>query len=119
MARNRKTQSAAVRFGPALKAFILCLAIALSGIGYVWQKNQIFQLGQQKKQREVRLKKLQDLNKASRDQLDYLRSYRMLEARVKELNLGLVQPQPQQIWRLPALMPGPVKVADIQVRAEG
>ena len=47
MARNRKYQSAASRFGPALKAFLLCLLIGGSGIGYVWQKDQISQLGQQ------------------------------------------------------------------------
>jgi len=45
MARNRKSQSAAIRFGPALKAFLLCLLIGGSGIGYVWQKDQIGRLG--------------------------------------------------------------------------
>jgi hypothetical protein len=41
MAKNRKYQSAAVRFGPALKAFLLCAVIGGSGVGYVWQKSQI------------------------------------------------------------------------------
>jgi hypothetical protein len=41
MARNRKNQSAAMRFGPVLKALLLCLLIGGSGIGYVWQKDQI------------------------------------------------------------------------------
>ena len=45
MARNRKYQSAANRFGPALKAFLLCLLIGGPGVGYVWQKDQISQLG--------------------------------------------------------------------------
>ena len=45
MARNRKYQSAAIRFGPALKALLLCLLIGGSGVGYVWQKDQIIRLG--------------------------------------------------------------------------
>jgi hypothetical protein len=45
MAKNRKNQSAAIRFGPALKALGLCLLIGGAAVGYVWQKNQIDQLG--------------------------------------------------------------------------
>ena len=41
MARNRKNQSAVVRFGPAVKALLLCLFIGGSGVGYVWQQNQL------------------------------------------------------------------------------
>ena len=53
MAKNRKHQSAAIRFGPALKAFLLCVLIGGSAVGYVWQKSQIEQLGDQIKQRET------------------------------------------------------------------
>jgi hypothetical protein len=101
MARNRKYQSANIRFGPALKAFLLCLVIGGSGVGYVWQKSQIDELGRQIKQRELRLTSLQDQNKKFRDQLAMLRSPAQLDQRVRELNLGLGQPQPAQIWRLP------------------
>jgi hypothetical protein len=111
MAKNRKNQSAAIRFGPSLKAFLLCLLIGGSGVGYVWQKNQIYELGKQTKRREVRLAELQDQNEKLRMQLATLRSSTFLERRVKELNLGLVQPQPNQIWRLvepaPALVSAP------------
>jgi cell division protein FtsB len=100
MARNRKSQSAAIRFGPALKAFLLCLLIGGTGIGYVWQKDQITRLAQQIKKRETQLKKLTDDNENLRKQLATMRSPRFLEAKNKELNLGLVAPQPQQIWRL-------------------
>ncbi len=100
MARNRKSQSAAIRFGPALKAFLLCLLIGGSGIGYVWQKDQITRLAQQIKRREVQLKKLTDDNENLRKQLATMRSPRFLEGKNKELNLGLVAPQAQQIWRL-------------------
>jgi hypothetical protein len=46
MAKNRRNQSAAIRFGPAIKALLLCMFIAGSGIGYVWQKKQIMELRQ-------------------------------------------------------------------------
>jgi hypothetical protein len=100
MARNRKSQSAAIRFGPALKAFLLCLLIGGSGVGYVWQKEQIAQLGHQLKSREIRLNTLEEQNELQRKQLANMRSPRFLEMRIKELNLGLVPPQPSQILRL-------------------
>jgi len=100
MAKNRKNQSAAIRFGPALKALFLCLLIAGSAVGYVWQKSQIYQLGQQIRQREIRLKQLRDTNQKLRDQLAMLRSPTMLDQRARELNLGLSPAQPSQIWRL-------------------
>jgi len=109
MARNRKHQSAAIRFGPALKAFLLCLIIGGSGVGYVWQKTQIYDLGQQIRRRETRLAELQESNKKLRDQLAMLRSPANLERRAgpRELNLGLSRPLEAQIWRLtePAQVP--------------
>ena len=100
MARNRKYQSAATRFGPALKAFLLCLLVGGSGVGYVWQKDQISQLGQQIKKRELRLVELSNQNEKLRKQLAERRSPRFLERRIQELGLGLVPPQPAQVWRL-------------------
>lgn len=100
MARNRKNQSVAVRFGAALKVFLLCFFIGGSAVGYVWQKNQIYALGQQIKLGEKKLEELRRQTKFASDQLAYLRSPRALDARVKELNLGLVPPQPEQILRL-------------------
>jgi hypothetical protein len=100
MARNRRYQSAAIRFGPALKAFLLCLVIGGSGVGYVWQKDQISQLGQQIKKREVRLQVLLDQSDKLRRQLGTMRSPPYLERRIQELGLGLVRPQPAQVWQL-------------------
>jgi len=100
MARNRKYKSAAIRFGPALKAFLLCLLIGGAGVGYVWQKDQIFQLGRQIKKRELQLTQLVDQNEKLRKQLATMRSPRFLEWRIQELGLGLVPPQPAQVWRL-------------------
>ena len=101
MARNRKHESAAIRFGPTLKALLLCLLIGGAGVGYVWQKDQIYLLGRQIKQREVHLRELADQNEKLRKQLGTMRSPALLETRIKELNLGLLQPDPAQIWRLP------------------
>jgi uncharacterized protein involved in exopolysaccharide biosynthesis len=100
MAKNRKNQSAAIRFGPALKALFLCLLIAGSAVGYVWQKSQIYQLGQQIRQREIRLARLQNDDRKLSDQLSILRSPTMLDRRVRELNLGLSPAQPMQVLRL-------------------
>jgi hypothetical protein len=100
VARNRKYQSAAIRFGPALKAFLLCLLIGGAGIGYVWQKNQIYQLGQQIRRRELRLTELQDQNEKLRKQLAMMRSPQNLELCIQKLNLGLTAPQPSQILSL-------------------
>ena len=100
MAKNRKNQSAAIRFGPALKALFLCLLFAGSAVGYVWQKSQIYQLGQQIRQREMRLARLQNDDQKLGDQLSILRSPTMLDRRARELNLGLSPAQPMQVLRL-------------------
>lgn len=101
MARNRKYRSAAIRFGPALKAFLLCLLIGGAGVGYVWQKDQIARLGQQKKQREQRLLTLQEYNEKQRKRLGEMRSPAYLALRIRDLNLSLGPPNPGQVWRLP------------------
>jgi hypothetical protein len=100
MARNRRTQSAAIRFGPAIKAFLLCLVIGGSGVGYVWQKSQIEELGRQIRKNEMEVRGLQVQNEKLRKQLAMMYSPRYLEAKVKELNLGLVQADPSQKWLL-------------------
>jgi len=100
MARNRKYRSAAIRFGPALKAFLLCLVIGGSGVGYVWQKNQIYELGKQIKLREQRLGVLEQDGERFKRQLATMRTVQSLEDSIKKLNLGLGQPQVVQVWHL-------------------
>jgi cell division protein FtsB len=109
MARNRKHQPATIRFGPAVKAFVLCALIGGSGVGYVWQKSQIVELDRQIKKREVRLRDLEQQNEKMKKQLATLRSPQYLDTRVRELNLGLTTPQPSQVLRLPEPVtePGP------------
>ena len=112
MAKNRKNQSAAIRFGPALKALGLCLLIGGAAVGYVWQKNQIDQLGRQIKQRETRLAELRDQNKKLRDQMAMLQSPARLQQKMLELNLGLVPPSPRDVWRLAEPVVRPVGELD-------
>lgn len=100
MAKNRKNQAAAIRFGPALKASFLCLLIGGSAVGYVWQKNEIYRLGQQIRQRETKLTQLQSDNKRLSDQISILHSPVMLDRRTKELQLGLAPATPLQVVRL-------------------
>jgi hypothetical protein len=100
MARNRKYRTVANRFGPAIKAFLLCSLLCGSGVGYVWQKDQIGKLDRQLKERETRLKRLEDENDKRRQELARLRSPAALEAQIKKWNLGLGPPQLSQILRL-------------------
>ena len=106
MAKNRRNQSAAIRFAPALKALFLCLMLAGLAVGYVWQKSQIFQLGLQINSCERRLAQLRDENRKLSDQLAVLNSPVLLDQRVRALNLGLVPAQPTQIYRLIEPPPG-------------
>ena len=100
MSRNRKAQSAAIRFKPVVKAVLLCLLIGGSGVGYVWQKDQLDGLGKQIKSREVHLKHMVDHNERLQRQLADMRGYKYLEMKIQELKLGLVPPQPGQVWYL-------------------
>jgi hypothetical protein len=100
MAANRKKQTGAVRFGPALKALLICLLIGGAGIGYVWEKNQIYSLGRQIKEAENKLSDLRRQNKIRADQVAFLMSPALLEAKVKEMKLGLVPPAPEMVITL-------------------
>ena len=106
MAKNRKNESAAIRFGPALKAFGLIALIGGASVGYVWQKGQIDQLGRQIKEREVRLAELRNQNKKLRDTLAMMRSPAMLEQK-----LGMVMPQAKDVWSVPEPVARPSSTA--------
>ena len=99
MAKNRKNQAAAIRFGPVIKVLLLCALFCGSAVGYVWQKNQIYQLGKQISEANSHLKQLTVNNKKLSDQLAYLRSVVTLDQRAR--SLGLAPAQPMQVVRLP------------------
>jgi hypothetical protein len=106
MAANRKNQSAAHRFGPAVKVILLCLLAGGSALGFVWQKDQINRLGNEWKAREELRARLINQNELKRRQLAQMRSPEFLEWKIRELNLGLVPPQPSQVLRLHEPVPG-------------
>src|SRR2546430_1288727 len=101
MARNREYQTTGTRFGPAVKPFLLCLLIGGSGVGYVWQKSQIVELGKQKLKGEQRLAELLKQHEKMNTQLSTMRLPWALEKSIADLKLGLGRPQPSQIWLLP------------------
>jgi cell division protein FtsB len=101
MARNRKNQPAELLIGPVINAVVICSFIVICCVGYVWQKKQINDLSRQVRGQENQLKAKWDQNDKLRKQLATLMSPPALEARAKELRLGLVQPDPASIWRLP------------------
>jgi hypothetical protein len=101
MSRQRKNQSTAIRFRPALQAALICAFIVACCVGYVWEKQQINVLAEQYGKREARLRDLRNQNDKLRRQLAMLLSPAQLDQRVKDLKLGLGPPQPTQIWWLP------------------
>jgi hypothetical protein len=111
MAKNRKYQSAGVRFGPALKALLLCGIIGGAGVGYVWQKSQIGQLGDQRKEREQYLNKLKGQNADLRRQFETICTPANLGQRVRDLKLGMAPAQQSQVWSLAEPTGSPVTPA--------
>ena len=107
MAKNRKSQSAAIRFGPVVKALLLCLFIVGSGVGYLWQKSQIRLLARMTKEREVRLADLKGQNEKLKRYLAELRSPARLERRAADLNLGLAPPNAADKVQVPEPAPEP------------
>jgi hypothetical protein len=122
VANNRKNQSGAVRFVPALKAVLLCSMIGGSCVGYVLQKNKIYELGQQIGARQQKLERLKKENQILADRLAGMQLPQRLAERVKELRLGLVPPQRSQIiWiaepvSSPATNTSPVQLVQLNTK---
>ena len=96
MGRNRKNGSA-TWLVPGVKAALICLLLGGSAIGYVYQKNQLIELGRQIQKKQQHLKGLSDGNARLHAQLQTLQSPKFLGERARELKLGLVQPAQSQI----------------------
>jgi hypothetical protein len=106
MARNRKHQSAAVRFAPAIKVLLLCSFLVAAGVGYVWQKNQLVDLGRHRAVLEGRLRLLREQSQQVEHKVMGLQSPAFLESKVKEFKLGLGRVEPDKVIKL--LEPSPV-----------
>jgi cell division protein FtsB len=103
MRRNRKREP--LQFGTVAKSLITCASIAAIGVGYVWQKNQIYRLGDEIKKREATLLAAEKRNTMLAAQLAQFKSPAYLESRCQQYNLGLTAPRETQMVRL--LEPGP------------
>lgn len=117
MRNHRRNQSGAVRFVPALKAVLFCTLIGGFVVGYVMQKNKIFELGQQIGAKQAKLEKIRKDNQDLASNLATLQRPMYLAQRVDKLKLGLVQPQPQQIiWvNEPGTSPARTNVGPVQL----
>ncbi len=98
MRHNRKREY--LRFGTVAKSLVACVCIAISGLGYVWQKNAIYRLGDEIKRREAALSSAQKRNAMLAAQLAHLQSPAQLEVKCQQYNLGLVAPKESQLVRL-------------------
>ena len=108
MSNSRRNQSGSVRLVPAIKAVLLCSLIGGFCVGYVLQKNNIFELAQQLGARQTKLEKLRKDNQDLVSTLATLQRPMYLAQRVSELKLGLVQPQQHQIiWIAEPVAPVP------------
>jgi cell division protein FtsB len=103
MRRNRKRES--LRLGTVARSVVTCVCVAATGLAYVWQKNQIYKLGDELKKREAAFAAAEKRNTMLAAQLAHLKSPSFLEARSQQYSLGLVAPRETQMVRL--YEPGP------------
>jgi cell division protein FtsB len=99
MAQNRKRES--LQLSLVAKLLLTCLYIATVGLGYVWNKNQIYRLGDDLRKHEVELATIEKRNALLAAQLAQLKSPARLEQQNQQLRFGLVTPRESQIVRLP------------------
>lgn len=86
--------------GAALKTLFVCCFVTASGLGYIWQKSEIYKLGQRQKQSEARLEQARRRLETRAREYAEMSSPRELDSRVKKMNMGLILPQPNQIVRM-------------------
>jgi len=103
MRGNRKR--APLRVGTVSKSVLICACIAGIGLTYVWQKDQIYRLGDEIKRREGAIIAAEKRNTMLAAQVAQLKSPSMLELRCQQYGLSLVAPREQQMVRL--MEPGP------------
>lgn len=100
MNKNRKSQSTAIRLGPAIKALFLCLFFGGAAVGYVWQQRKLHELDVLQRNLEARLDSLRRDNRILANQLADLQLPYRLQERVRQLHVNLVPASPAQMVRL-------------------
>jgi cell division protein FtsB len=100
MSKNRKREATLLRMLPLTKWLLVFVAIAMVGVGYVWQKNTIHKLGDDLKQREQQVEKLRERHTILVQGIAGLKTPRAIETKCKAWNLGLGMPKESQIVRV-------------------
>ena len=96
----------------AVAIVALCAGICLAGIGYVWAKTEVHTLARDFKKLEVQLEDLKRTNDVLERTYAAMCTPQKLDAAVKNLNLGLAAPTPDQIVRLAEPVPGGAELKD-------
>jgi cell division protein FtsB len=86
--------------GVLVRVLLGCVYFAAIGLGYVWNQNQIYRLGDEIKRREATLAALEKRNAMLAAQLAQLKSPGFLESRNQQYQLGLVPVREAQTVRL-------------------
>jgi hypothetical protein len=100
-------------------SILICSAVCLAGIGYVWAKTQIWALSREIKGLETRRDEFRRANDTLSRTYAAMCTPGELDARVKRLNLGLVKPQPDQFVRLPEPTPIARRAMEPKIYAAG
>ncbi len=79
---------------------VVCLFAGGSCAGYLWQKNQVHQLGRRIRHLEQELGQLERGNETLQQRYSALTSHSALKQRVREFGLNLREPAPEQILRI-------------------
>jgi hypothetical protein len=90
---------------PAIKAALLCAMLGGSAIGYVYQKNQIAEIGKQIANCESRARTLEIQNAELERTLESLKSPHALDQRVKALKLDLAPTTRSQLLTIVEVPP--------------
>jgi hypothetical protein len=83
-----------------VSSIMVCGALCLAGIGYIWAKAQVWALSKQIKTLEVRRDELKRNNERLEQRYAAMCTPAQLDAEVKRLKLGLIAPLPDQMVRL-------------------
>lgn len=103
-ANERTARNGGVEIGHALRVFCLCLFVGAASVGYLYQKNQLENLGHEIQRKELRLDQLKRENADDQEKLAWMQTHRYIDKRVQQMGLGLVEPREEQILRLEETM---------------
>lgn len=104
MSRRKRTP---LKPQTVIGSIVLCAALCLAGIGYIWAKAQVWGLGKERKALENRLEDLKRKNDVLKQTYAAMCTQSRLDESVRRLKLGLAAPQPDQILRIAEPTPQP------------